>query len=118
MCQLVAIARRTQVWPKVVQHIAVPPPALGLTEQGMRFFAKPGTFMNQLQWSTHHWFFLTSFLILGVLETFTGSHQAIYQNFAYMIHNFTGVAFNIALGVVIAVKLILMLGGAFLIASG
>ena len=84
-----------------------------MKKQTVRFFTKPGTFINQLQWSTHHWFIMIVFLGLGVVETFATHYHDVYQIAAYFIQDMTGMSFDIALWIVVATKLSLMLAGIF-----
>lgn len=84
-------------------------------KQGIRLFTKPATFMNQLQWSTHHWLILTSFLTLATLETLLGGSRAFYSEVALMLQNALGLPENLSYGVLIGGKLALMVGGAYLL---
>lgn len=85
-------------------------------KQGLRIFVKPGTFFNQLQWSSRHWIILVSFLSLAVVETLVGKHQAVYDALANSLHRSYGLSWNQALWVLLATKLTVLLVGAFAVA--
>lgn len=82
-------------------------------KQTFRIFAKPGTFMNQLQWSSHHWLILASFLTLATAETLLGSSRAFYWEVVQALQVDLGFSSNVAYGTLIAGKLLLMIGGAY-----
>ncbi len=84
-------------------------------KQGIRLFTKPATFMNQLQWSTHHWLILTSFLALATVETLLGRSRAFYSEVATMLQTTLGLSENLSYGALIGGKLALMVGGAYLV---
>ncbi len=86
-------------------------------KQGMRFLVRPGTFFNQLQWSTHHWIILLSFLVIAAIETHVGRQQAFYQVFADLVVERTGMSWDFSMWLVTVAKLTVMLCGAFSVAS-
>ena len=86
-------------------------------KQGIRFFVRPGTFINQLQWSTHHWVILTSFLIISAIETHVGRSHAYYQVFADYLSLRAGIGWDFSLWIVTFLKLSFMLVGTFVLAS-
>ncbi len=71
--------------------------------------------MNQLQWSTHHWLILASFLTLATVETLLGSSRGFYWEVVQMLQSNLGFSENVAYGALIAVKLALMIGGAYVL---
>ncbi len=83
--------------------------------QQFRFFVRPQTFFNQLQWSSHHWFILISFLTVATLETLFGKQHLLYSEIALYIQQTLGIGSGLALWVVLFSKLMLMLAGAYLI---
>lgn len=85
--------------------------------QGIRLLVKPGTFFNQLQWSTHHWFILISFLMIASIETHVGKQHYFYQVFADVVSARFGISWAQAIWVVTSLKLAFMLAGSFLLAS-
>lgn len=83
----------------------------------MRLFVKPGTFFNQLQWSTHHWIILIGFMIIASLETHIGKSHYYYQVFADVLSARTGLGWNQAIWVVTSIKMAIMIAGSFVLAS-
>ncbi|MBI3296018.1 MAG: hypothetical protein HYZ71_14930 [Deltaproteobacteria bacterium] len=63
-------------------------------KQGIRLFVKPGTFFNQLQWSSHHWLILIGFFIASAVETQLGSANSLFMWYA----NFLTIPFGVGLG--------------------
>jgi hypothetical protein len=86
-------------------------------KQGIRFIIRPKTFFNQLQWSTHHWVIMVSFLALAAIETQVGRQHQLYQNLALFLQYRWGVGFSIALWMVMAARLAVMVTGAFVMTS-
>lgn len=86
-------------------------------KQGIRLLVKPGTFFNQLQWSTHHWFILIAFLMIASIETHVGKSHLSYQVFADVMSARFAISWNEAIWVVTSLKLAFMLAGSFLLAS-
>lgn len=84
-------------------------------KQGMRLFMKPGTFFNQLQWSSHHWFILIGFLIASAVETQLGSGSGIFQWYADFLTLRFGVGIGTALWIVTTARLVFLLVGAWVI---
>lgn len=82
-------------------------------KQSLRLFAKPGTFMGQLQWSSHHWLILASFLTLATVETLMGSSRGFYWEIVRRLQLDLGLSENLSYGAIIATKLFLMIGGAY-----
>ncbi len=88
-----------------------------LVKQGVRLLIKPGTFFNQLQWSTHHWIILIAFMIVASLETHLGKSHYFYQVFADSLTSRTGMSWNQAIWLVTSIKLAVMVAGSFVLAS-
>lgn len=63
-------------------------------KQGMRLFVKPGTFFNQLQWSSHHWMILIGFFVASAIETQLGTTNNLFLWYA----NFLTLRFGFDLG--------------------
>ena len=85
--------------------------------QGLRLITKPRTFFNQLQWSPNHWLILLAFLTLASIETQTGSHVGLYQKYATLITAHFNVTLNTAVWIIAVAKLVVMIWGAFSLAS-
>ncbi len=83
----------------------------------MRFLVKPTSFFNQLQWSRHHWVIIASFLGLALVETQVGRQHQLYSAFATFLQYRVGIGANAAIWAVMAARLGLMLGGAYLIST-
>jgi hypothetical protein len=86
-------------------------------KQGIRFIVRPKTFFNQLQWSTHHWVILFSFLALAAVETQVGRQHQLYQSVALFMQYRFGMGLDIALWVVMAGRLAAMVFGAFVMTT-
>jgi len=86
-------------------------------KQGVRLLVKPGTFFNQLQFSTHHWIILIAFMVIASLETHLGRQHYFYQIFADQVSANFGLTWNQAIWVVTSIKLAFMLVGSFALAS-
>ena len=84
-------------------------------KQGFRFFLRPWTFFNQLQWSTHHWFILLGFLVIAAVETQVGKHHRLYITLAGLLQHRFGIGLDFALWMVTAVKLFCLLAGAYFV---
>lgn len=63
-------------------------------KQGVRLFVKPGTFFNQLQWSSHHWMILIGFFVASAVETQLGTSNSLFFWYA----NFLTIRFGLGLG--------------------
>lgn len=74
--------------------------------------------MNQLQWSSNHWMILAAFLTLSTVETLLGSSRVFYLEVVRVLQAQLGLSENLAYGSIIAVKLALMIGGAYLLSLG
>ncbi len=85
--------------------------------QGLRFFIRPGTFINQLQWSSHHWFILLGFLIISAIESHVGRNQFYYDLYTTLVSRRLGITWDQALWLVTALKLGAMLVGSLFIAA-
>lgn len=85
--------------------------------QGLRLFVRPGTFINQLQWSTHHWLMLLSFLIIAAIESHVGRNQFYYELYSTLLSRRLGISWEQGLWLVTAIKLGVMLLGAFALAG-
>ncbi len=83
--------------------------------QGVRFFVKPNTFVNQLQWSSHHTWLLLAFLIVAGVEAHVGRNHAVIAQFADSVAFRLGVSRDIGLWLMISVKLSCTLLAAYLI---
>lgn len=86
-------------------------------KQGLRIFVRPGTFFNQLQWSSQHWILLTTFLGVATVETLFGKHKPLYYEFAASLGHTLGLGFTQALWLILFGKLCGLLFGAYLIIS-
>lgn len=84
-------------------------------KQGLRLLVKPGTFFNQLQWSSHHWFILIGFLIASAVETQLGSGNGVFQWYANFLTLRFGIGLGTALWIVTALRLLFLLTGAWAI---
>lgn len=78
-------------------------------KQPVRLIARPATFMNQLQWSRRHWFIISLFLGLGVIETFVGRNIKSYEFIANRIQLIFGFREDISFIFLLVIKLFLML---------
>lgn len=85
--------------------------------QGMRFLVRPGTFINQLQWSTHHWLILFLFLTIAAVETHIGPNQGHYQIFAQYFSAKFRIPYEWGMWVVTFLKLSAFLMGSLMITS-
>ena len=86
-------------------------------KQGARFLFRPGTFFNQLQWSSHHWLILLAFTIIASVETHVGKSHVYYQVFADILVGKWGIPWNTALWLVTSLKIVVLLAGVFLLSS-
>ncbi len=84
-------------------------------KQSMRMFVRPKEFVNQLQWSTHHWMILFTFLIVTAVEAHVGRQHALYELYSSVISQNTGLPFDIAMWIVVALKLVILLVASYLI---
>jgi hypothetical protein len=85
-------------------------------KQGARFFLKPSAFVNQLQWSSHHSFILSTFCTTALIETQVGRNHALYAGLASILANHYGLGFTLAIWLVTFLKLtITMLGAVALV---
>jgi len=80
-------------------------------KQGIRLLAKPGAFFNQMQWSTHHWVILTTYLGFAWAETTAGRHLPLYRMVAQFLERTFGLSEDVSLWIVIAAKLSLLAAG-------
>lgn len=85
--------------------------------QGTRFLFRPGTFFNQLQFSSHHWFILLAFAVVASLETHVGRSHVYYQIFANLLVAKYQIPWSTALWIVTSVKLVVFLFGAFVLST-
>lgn len=86
-------------------------------KQGARIFFKPQQFFNQLQWSTHHWLILLTFLVVTGVESHLGSQSALYRWWAQALSQQTGLSFDITLWLVVSAKLAVILTASYLSAT-
>lgn len=86
-------------------------------KQGVRLLVKPGTFFNQLQFSTHHWIILVAFMILASVETHLGKQHYFYQVFADAAVAKFGISWSQAIWLVTSLKLAFMLVATFGLAT-
>ncbi len=86
-------------------------------KQGIRFFVRPKEFVNQLQWSTHHWMILFTFLVVTAVEAHVGRQHSLYEIYSRVISQTTGFNYDLILWVVVAAKLLFMLVGSYLVAQ-
>lgn len=84
-------------------------------KQSLRLVTRPKTFFSQLQWSSQHWGILAAFLILAGIETHTGSQQIVNTQFAQLLELKLGVSSDVAVWLFTAVRLSLVIAGAFLV---
>lgn len=87
-------------------------------KQSIRFFTRPATFINQLQWSQHHWFILGSFFTVAAIETIWGAQHSTYTGLAHQVEAWLGLSSAFSMAFVIAAKLALMTVGAFILTAG
>lgn len=85
--------------------------------QGARLVLKPQQFFNQLQWSTHHWFILLTFLIVIGVESHIGQQRALYHWLAQSLSQQTGISFDITLWFVVSAKLLIIFLASYLSAT-
>ena len=83
--------------------------------QGVRFFVKPNTFVNQLQWSSHHTWLMLAFLIVAGVEAHIGRNHLLIENFADALSFRLGIGRELALWLMVSTKLICTVIAAFLI---
>jgi hypothetical protein len=81
-------------------------------KQGVRFFLKPQSFVNQLQWSSHHSFILTAFCTTALIETQVGRNHALYTGLASLLASQYGLGMTLAIWLVTFLKLTVTLLGA------
>jgi hypothetical protein len=86
-------------------------------KQTVRLITQPKTFFSQLQWSTHHWFIMLTFLALALVETQTGAHVALYQRYAAVLSANFGLSLEASTWLIALAKLGIMLWGAASLAS-
>lgn len=83
--------------------------------QGVRFFVKPNTFVNQLQWSSHHTWLMIAFLLVAGVEAHIGRNHLLIENFADALSFRLGVGKDLAMWLMVSFKLICTVAAAFLI---
>lgn len=83
--------------------------------QGVRFFVKPNTFVNQLQWSSHHTWLMLAFLIVAGVEAHIGRNHLVIESFAEALSFRLGIGRELAMWLMVSAKLICTIIGAFLI---
>ncbi|NQW45114.1 MAG: hypothetical protein HQ462_06900 [Deltaproteobacteria bacterium] len=86
-------------------------------KQGARLFLKPQEFFNQLQWSTHHWLILLTFLVVSGVEAHLGTQSALYRWLAQSLTTQTGISLELTLWLVVSAKLAVILTASYLSAS-
>lgn len=86
-------------------------------KQTLRFLFHPSAFFNQLQWSRHHWYIIFAFFVISGIEAQVGKQHSLYQIYATLIGNRTGLGIDFALWLVVAAKIALLLTGSFLVVS-
>lgn len=86
-------------------------------KQTFRLLVRPGQFINQLQWSTHHGLLILAFALVALVETQVGRQQALFQALADAVEHSTGLSPLWSTGIVAAARLVLLLTGAFLVAQ-
>ncbi len=82
-----------------------------------QLFSQPGKFFNQMQWSSRHWFIIVSFLTLALVETHVGRGQNEFYQVALWISHQWSVSFNVALWIVLAGRMALIIGGAYVVTT-
>ena len=85
-------------------------------KQGMRILLRPGQFVNQLQWSTHHWLILLSFLVITAIEAHVGRQHALYEAYSTLLAQNFGFNYDVAMWLVVTAKLFLILFGSWIVA--
>lgn len=85
--------------------------------QSARLFLKPQQFFNQLQWSTHHWLILLTFLVVTGVEAHLGNQRALYHWLAQSLAQQTGVSFDITLWFIVSAKLFTIFLASYLSAT-
>ena len=83
-------------------------------KQGARLFLKPQEFFNQLQWSTHHWLILLTFLVVSGVEAHLGTQSALYRWLAQSLTTQTGISLELTLWLVVSAKLAVILTASYL----
>lgn len=81
----------------------------------MKLITKPGTFFNQLQWSSYHWFILVAFMVVAMVETQLGRDHHLYTALAQVAGNWLGTSADLGLWVVMFVRLATLLVGSFVL---
>ena len=82
-------------------------------KQGARLFLKPQEFFNQLQWSTHHWLILLTFLVVSGVEAHLGTQSALYRWLAQSLTTQTGISLELTLWLVVSAKLAVILTASY-----
>jgi len=85
--------------------------------QGVRFFVKPGAFVNQLQWSSHHTWILVLFTAVAALEAHIGRNQAVIEQLGSALAYRMGVSREMGVWLMVSLKLICTLTIAYLISA-
>jgi len=83
-------------------------------KQGARLILKPQQFFNQLQWSTHHWLILLTFLVVTGVEAHLGSQSALYRWLSSSLSSNTGINPDITLWFVVCFKLAIIAVASYL----
>jgi hypothetical protein len=86
-------------------------------KQGARIFFKPQQFFNQLQWSTHHWLILLTFLVVTGVESHLGTQSALYHWWAQALTQQTGLSLEITLWLIVSAKLAVILTASYISAT-
>ncbi len=80
-------------------------------KQLFRLFLRPATFVNQLQWSTHHGLILLAFLGVAALESQVGTGRALNEQLAWLLQRWTPIQRDHALVVVTAGRILFLFFG-------
>jgi len=86
-------------------------------KQTSRFFLAPTTFINQLQWSRHHWFLILAFGIALMAETYFGRYGEWFAHYGNIFQYEFGIGESGAIALLTALKLTFMIAGLYLLTT-
>jgi len=84
-------------------------------KQGVRFFVKPGAFVNQLQWSSHHTWILILFAAVAALEAHIGRNHAVIEQLGSALSYRLGWGQDFGIWLMVSLKLFFTLVVSYLI---
>jgi len=85
----------------------------GILKQVIRFFIRPATFINQLQWSRHHGMILLAFLGIALLESQIGVGRALNLQLSWLLAEGSGLDRDQALFLVMLGRMAFLLAAVF-----